>query len=83
MENTGSYIPPQRLTKIFSPGYTTKFDSSGKASSGVGLTYVKHQTEELGGHIAITSDGKDQVTCQLILPCDKLHKNNTNQGVQP
>ena len=83
LENTGSYIPPQRLTKIFSPGYTTKFDSSGKASSGVGLTYVKHQTEELGGHIAITSDGKDQVTCQLILPCDKLHKNNTNQGVQP
>lgn len=83
LENTGSYIPPQRLTRIFTPGYTTKFDSSGKASSGVGLTYVKHQTEELGGHISITSDGKDEVTCHLILPCDKLHKNNTNQGVQP
>ena len=74
LENTGSFIPPRRLAQVFSPGYTTKFDSTGKASSGVGLTYVKHQTETLGGTIELTSDGKDKVTCYLDLPCQKLHK---------
>lgn len=74
IENTGSFIPPRRLERVFTPGYTTKFDSTGKASSGVGLTYVKHQTETLGGTITLTSDGKDTVTCHLDLPCQKLHK---------
>ena len=74
LENTGSFIPPRRLKQVFSPGYTTKFDSTGKASSGVGLTYVKHQAETLGGTIELTSDGKDTVTCYLDLPCKKLHK---------
>lgn len=74
--NTGSFISERRLPKIFSPGYTTKFDSNGKASSGVGLTYVKQQTEALGGAITMTSDGKDIVTCELHLPCHKLHKNS-------
>ena len=74
IEKTGSFIPPKRLERVFTPGYTTKFDSTGKASSGVGLTYVKHQTETLGGTIELTSDGKDTVTCQLDLPCQKLHK---------
>lgn len=75
--NTGSFISERRLPKVFSPGYTTKFDSTGKASSGVGLTYVKQQTEALGGTIKMTSDGKDIVTCELQLPCHKLHKRNT------
>lgn len=74
LENTGSFIPSRRLEQVFTPGYTTKFDSTGKASSGVGLTYVKHQTESLGGTIELTSDGKDKVCCHLDLPCQKLHK---------
>lgn len=74
LENTGSFIPEHRLEQVFTPGYTTKFDSTGKASSGVGLTYVKHQTETLGGTIELTSDGQDKVTCHLDLPCQKLHK---------
>lgn len=74
LENTGSFISPRRLEQVFTPGYTTKFDSTGKASSGVGLTYVKHQTETLGGTIELTSDGKDKVICHLDLPCQKLHK---------
>lgn len=74
VENTGSHIPARRLERIFAPGYTTKFDSTGKASSGVGLTYVKHQTETLGGTINITSDGVNTVTCTIVFPCHKLHK---------
>ena len=74
ISNTGSFIPQHRLDKVFRPGYTTKFDSTGKASSGVGLTYVRHQTEMLGGTIAIDSDGKNMVTCEIKLPCNKLQK---------
>ncbi|MCR5757037.1 MAG: ATP-binding protein [Selenomonas sp.] len=74
LENTGSFISPRRLEQVFTPGYTTKFDSNGKASSGVGLTYVKHQTESLGGTINLTSDGKDKVCCHIDLPCRKLHR---------
>ena len=80
--NTGSAIPPHRLSRVFHPGYTTKFDSTGKASSGVGLTYVRHQVENLGGTIAIDSDGQNTVTCDIVLPCHKLHKNDT-KGNQP
>ena len=47
--NTGSSIPLRRLRQIFRPGYTTKYDSDGRASSGVGLTYVKSLAEHLGG----------------------------------
>lgn len=74
MSNTGSFIPLHRLEQVFRPGYTTKFDSTGKASSGVGLTYVRHQTENLGGTIKIDSDGKNTVTCDIELPCMKLQK---------
>lgn len=74
LDNTGSFIPPRRLLQIFRPGYTTKFDSSGKASSGVGLTYVLQQTRSLGGTIVIDSDGKDRVSCTITLPCHKLRQ---------
>ena len=57
--NTGSSIPLRRLRQIFRPGYTTKYDSDGRASSGVGLTYVKALAEHLGGSITAASDGKD------------------------
>ena len=86
IENTGSFIPLRRLERVFTPGYTTKFDSTGKASSGVGLTYVKHQTETLGGTIELTSDGQDKVICHLDLPCQKLHKPSrpaSNRRVPP
>lgn len=79
LSNTGSFIPARRLTQVFSPGYTTKFDSTGKASSGVGLSYVQHQTEALGGSITMDSDGKDSVTCEIHLPCHKLHKKNDTE----
>ena len=46
--NTGSFIPKRRLALIFQPGYTTKFDGQGNASTGVGLPYVRHLAESLG-----------------------------------
>ena len=72
VNNTGSAISPKRLQRIFEPGYTTKFDSQGNASTGVGLPYVRHLAGMLGGSIEITSDGTNQVACRLLLPLDKL-----------
>lgn len=78
VKNTGSFIPKNRLQEVFHPGYTTKFDSTGKASSGVGLTYVKQQTEALGGTIQIDSDGKNTVSFYIDLPCDTLKKESVH-----
>ena len=72
VNNTGSAISPKRLQRIFEPGYTTKFDSQGNASTGVGLPYVRHLAGMLGGSIEITSDGTNQVACRILLPLDKL-----------
>lgn len=70
--NTGSSIPLRRLPQIFRPGYTTKYDSDGRASSGVGLTYIKALAEYLGGGITAASDGKDMVTFHIHLPLARI-----------
>lgn len=72
--NTGSFIAANRLGLVFQPGYTTKFDSKGNASTGVGLSYVKNHVERLGGSITINSDGIDSVECTLQIPLKKLAK---------
>ena len=74
VSNTGSFIPADRLAHVVQPGYTTKFDTSGKASSGVGLTYVKQKTESYGGSMTIVSDGKSRVDISILLPCQKLQR---------
>ena len=68
VENTGSAIPERKLSLIFKPGYTTKFDSAGNASTGIGLNYVRDLAGSLGGSAAITSDGKNEVCCTLSIP---------------
>lgn len=44
---------------LFMPGFTTKYDESGRPSTGIGLSYVKEVTDNLHGHIDISesSDG--------------------------
>jgi len=68
VENTGSAIAPQKLSLIFQPGYTTKFDQNGNASTGIGLSYVKDLAQTLGGSVSIDSDGQHQVCCRLKIP---------------
>lgn len=78
--NTGSAIPLRRLPQIFRPGYTTKYDSDGRASSGVGLTYIKALTEYLGGGITAASDGKNQVTFHIHLPLNRITATGAGQA---
>lgn len=72
VKNTGSFISARRLPQVMRPGYTTKFDSEGRASSGVGLSYVAHQAQELKGTFTIDSDGESCVECHLTLPLAAL-----------
>ncbi|MGG4440458.1 ATP-binding protein [Brevibacillus fortis] len=47
---------------LFMPGFTTKYDVSGKPSTGIGLSYVKEVTESLQGMIDISEDSRGQTT---------------------
>lgn len=53
VSNNGPLIPEKQKEIIFQPGFTTKFDSTGKASSGIGLSFVKEMIQELGGSIKL------------------------------
>ena len=74
VNNTGSAISPRKLKLVFQPGYTTKFDASGNASTGMGLPYVKHLAGTLGGTINISTDGENKVDCTLMIPLNKLEE---------
>ena len=74
VQNTGSFISPRRLQQVCRPGYTTKFDSEGRASSGVGLSYVQQQAQALGGSFQIESDGREWVCCRLRIPLSALRQ---------
>lgn len=52
---------------IFEPGYTTKFDETGKASTGIGLSHVQTMVRELGGTVQVSSD-EDGTSFTIYLP---------------
>lgn len=56
--DNGKGIKAKHLDAIFNPGFSTKFDKrSGKMSTGIGLTHVKHIVEKtLGGYIQVISN---------------------------
>lgn len=53
VSDNGPGISDQNRLLIFEPGFTTKFDSKGYVSNGIGLSYVKQSIEELGGDIQL------------------------------
>lgn len=55
--DSGSGIKKKHLDAIFTPGFSTKFDKkTGKMSTGIGLTHVKHIIERsLDGEIKVSS----------------------------
>ncbi|MGO4889267.1 sensor histidine kinase [Anaerobacillus sp. MEB173] len=54
--DNGVGIHKDDLAVIFEPGYTSKFDQFGKASTGIGLSHVKSMVEEMNGTIHVVSD---------------------------
>lgn len=58
---------------LFKPGFTTKYDTSGHPSTGIGLSYVKEVVENLQGTIHIQADADDRETVFIIrLPVESL-----------
>lgn len=53
--NNGPAIHPKNLNVLFDAGFTTKFDTNGNASTGIGLYHVQSIIKSLGGTIHVTS----------------------------
>ncbi|MFM8539962.1 MAG: two-component system sensor histidine kinase NtrB [Nitrospira sp.] len=66
--DTGYGIPPEDLSKIFTPFFTTK--EAGKGT-GLGLTVVHNIIEEHGGSISVESEPGRGTTFTIMLPASK------------
>lgn len=66
-------IPNNKKELIFKPGYTTKYDNSGKPSTGMGLPYVKDVVNNLKGTIVVQDNSENLGTVFVIqLPINNL-----------
>jgi two-component system sensor histidine kinase YcbA len=64
--DNGVGISEDEQEVIFEPGYTSKFDEFGKASTGIGLSHVKTMVKELNGTLRVaSSDNGTSFTIQL------------------
>lgn len=70
IENNGPIIPEKILPVIFDPGYTTKFNPSGVASTGIGLSHVQAIVHRLEGTITVKSEKTTIFT--ILIPTYKL-----------
>lgn len=61
--DTGGGIPPEKLSRIFQPFYTTK-----EKGSGLGLMIVRRIVREHGGEISIESRMGNGTTFKVLLP---------------
>ncbi|WHY89002.1 ATP-binding protein [Neobacillus novalis] len=74
MRDNGPGIAQNLIHVVFKPGFATKYDSSGRSSTGIGLTNVKELVERLEGEITLQSEvgklsGSDY---KIRLPISKL-----------
>jgi PAS domain S-box-containing protein len=61
--DTGGGIPPERISHIFEPFYTTK-----KKGTGLGLMIVQRIVREHGGHIEVESNVGQGTSFRISLP---------------
>lgn len=72
--DNGSGIKPKDLQAIFTPGFSTKFDkSTGRMSTGIGLTHVKELVERYyDGQIYVESEHGKGTVFKVYLPKRKF-----------
>jgi two-component system NtrC family sensor kinase len=63
--DTGTGIPPERLSKIFEPFYTTKQAGQG---TGLGLSLCQRIVKQHGGHILVESKVGQGTVFTVVLP---------------
>ncbi|MEH7505743.1 ATP-binding protein [Neobacillus drentensis] len=71
VSDNGSGISAKNKPFIFEPGFTTKFDDTGIASNGIGLSYIKNVIENIGGEINLL-DTSETTTFEIHLPVASL-----------
>lgn len=81
VSDNGAGIKEKNISAIFKPGFSTKFDkSTGKMSTGIGLTHVKHIVERsLNGTISVESMPKRMTRFSLLLPKNILCVGEINE----
>ncbi|SDI04910.1 two-component system, sensor histidine kinase YcbA [Alteribacillus bidgolensis] len=73
IEDDGPGIPEKYRELIFKPGFTSKFDSMGVPSTGIGLTFVKDMITKLNGIVTFQSDSsKKRTVFTICLPVKNL-----------
>lgn len=75
IRNNGSPIPPEHLSKVFEPFFSTK-----RSGTGLGLASVKKIVEEHGGSIAIASAAGEGTTTTIRLPAMIRRPNFRHRG---
>lgn len=65
VEDSGMGIDKHLLPVIFDVGYTSKFNTLGHASTGIGLSHTKTIIENLHGFITVTSGDLTRFTVQI------------------
>lgn len=71
VSDNGSGISDKNKLYIFEPGFTTKFDDTGIASNGIGLSHIKNVIENIGGEINLL-DTTATTTFGIQLPVASL-----------
>lgn len=71
LSDNGAYIPDNKKELIFKPGYTTKYDETGKPSTGIGLSYVKEIVNNLNGNLNLQST-TEETSFIINLPINNL-----------
>jgi two-component system sensor histidine kinase YcbA len=73
VSDTGSGIAPGDEEFIFIPGYTTKYDEKGNASTGIGLPHTKDIVTSLGGTLEVKrGHPPEAVIFEVLLPIERL-----------
>lgn len=69
VRDNGPGITVKNKELLFKPGFTTKYDVTGKPSTGIGLSYVKEMVESLEGTIELeTEPGSGETEFTIRLP---------------
>ncbi|EZP77304.1 histidine kinase [Parageobacillus genomosp. 1] len=72
--DTGTGIAKEDAAWIFQPGFTTKYDSYGNPSTGIGLTHARDIVQSFSGHIELVKSKPGQTVFRLTIPTDQLLK---------
>lgn len=72
VQDNGTGIKVKKRELLYTPGFTTKYDESGKPSTGIGLSYVKEVVESLRGTIEIGEPGQRKTVFTIRLPIEEV-----------